>query len=150
MNPVMQYQEGHKTIKEIAASHGRSVSWVYRRLREAGVTLNRQYGRGPDSTNWKGGTPRTTGGYVWRWVGAEGACVFGSMVNSKGYVLEHRAVMAEHLGRPLRKTEQVHHKNGQRDDNHLENLQLRQGAHGSGIVLVCAHCGSKNLREENI
>lgn len=47
-------------------------------------------------------------------------------------VLEHRYVMEEALGRPLTDLETVHHINGRRDDNRLDNLSLRSGNHGPG------------------
>lgn len=41
-----------------------------------------------------------------------------------GRVLQHVVIMEGIIGRPLRPEENVHHKNGQRDDNRPENLEL--------------------------
>lgn len=43
---------------------------------------------------------------------------------SDGWVMQHRRVMSDFLGRPLAEHENVHHKNGVRNDNRLENLEL--------------------------
>jgi hypothetical protein len=41
-----------------------------------------------------------------------------------GRIFEHRYIMSEHIGRPLRPDETVHHRNGNRLDNRVENLEL--------------------------
>ena len=67
---------------------------------------------GENHYNWKGGRKYDHEGYV------------HVRIRNKKYRREHIVVMERALGRPLTKDEIVHHKNGVRDDNRLENLEL--------------------------
>ena len=55
---------------------------------------------------------------------AEEQEILKHMSPKNGCIAEHRAIMALHQGRPLKSSEVVHHINGVRHDNRIENLQL--------------------------
>ena len=72
---------------------------------------------GAESQNWKGGR-RIDDGYVLIYIPTH------HKAKSNGYVREHIVVMEKELGRKLVKGENVHHKNGNKQDNRPENLEL--------------------------
>lgn len=86
--------------------------------------------------SWKGGRHTDKNGYIW--VNAKDHPM-SSMVTKRGYVLEHRLVMAEFLGRVLHPWESVHHRNAIRSDNRIQNLQLVLTGRHQGRV-KCPHC----------
>lgn len=78
--------------------------------------------KGARSWAWKGGRTHKGDGYAL--VRIEPNDPFYPMMGKSGYVPEHRLVMAKHLGRCLQSGDVVHHINGKKDDNRIENLAL--------------------------
>lgn len=139
---VLMYRMG-LSLRTISERIGRSTSVVIRRLKQAGISSRPYQGSGPDHSMWSGGRVPASQGYFRVWLDENDP--MSCMRTAKGYVLEHRLVMARSIGRPLLDSETVHHINGDQADNRIENLQLRQGRHGKNVVMACADCGSHNI-----
>lgn len=145
--------ETGKTLEQIAVVLGVSRPTVARRLGE--TTANKRgsvriYGRGEHNPAWKGGRFISKKGYVFV------RCPEHHRRGRNGYVLEHVLVMERHLGRSLiyysmahSSNEVVHHVNGEKSDNRIENLRLM--THSEHMTLhgkaTCAKRNGRNIVE---
>jgi hypothetical protein len=77
--------------------------------------------RGIEVASWKGGRGIMKSGYIRVWVGD----------GERKY--EHRNVFEKILGRSLKRNEVVHHKNGDKKDNRIENLEIMSQSKHVGL-----------------
>ncbi len=96
--------------------------------------------RGERSAVWSGGTSVNASGY---------RRTHGSGRSGKQRLV-HRQVVEKRIGRPLKDSEVVHHRNGDRLDNRIDNLQVmtyeEHGAHHAGLLLACVFaCGRRTM-----
>jgi transposase-like protein len=140
---IRRLREQRVSVRQIARDLGIKPHRVLQRCRAMGIA-EKKMPRGPQNFLWKDGrTYRHGTGYYYVAVNLEDP--LRVMAYSNGQVPEHRLVMARSLGRPLTRSEPVHHINGDRTDNRIENLQLRKGNHGKGAAFACLDCGSHNV-----
>lgn len=137
---IEQYQNGKSQI-DLAQHYKVSQTTISTVLMRNNICKKNMVG--VNHGNWKGGRSIIKEGYIY--VRVYPTDQFFDMTNTSGYVLEHRLVMAKHLNRSLSKNETVHHINGNRSDNRIENLQLRLGNHGRNQCYKCNKCGSYDI-----
>lgn len=74
---------------------------------------------GPRNPNWRGGRSVASNGYVLIRVDTH-----HPLADVRGYAYEHRLVAFAKLGRPLRADEQVHHRDGNKQNNAWDNVEV--------------------------
>jgi hypothetical protein len=84
-------------------------------------------------TRYGGAKKKRKDGYIAIFIPSHPFC------NAEGFVMEHRLVMEEHLGRFLGKDEVVHHINHKRDDNRIENLLVMTFEQHAGLHMKERH-----------
>jgi hypothetical protein len=148
LDEIVRRYEAGESQASIARALQTTQTGISRTLRMQGIEPHANHVVGAKHGKWKGGRLVTNEGYVI--VLAQPNHPFAAMRNNQGYISEHRLVMAQALGRVLERHETVHHINGDRKDNRLENLELRNGKHGKGVVFVCRDCGSHNIEAAHL
>lgn len=130
-NPNWGKPRSLETKRKISEAQQGEKNHMWGRKHSPGARQKISEGLQGNKNNWKGGRIYHRNGYV--------LIRRPDHPNAyrDGYILEHRLVMSEVLGRPLESWEIVHHENGIKDDNRIENLELIDH-HGRQI---CPRCG---------
>ena len=113
---VLSHYKANKSIIKTSNHFNIGLCTVNRILIKNNVKRD---GRHKDNNpNWVGGVCTTAQGYI------KVRDPLNVMADARGYVWEHRLVMAKHLGRPLLRTEVVHHIDDVKTNNDISNLML--------------------------
>ena len=119
---VIKHYAENKSIVKASAHFNIGLSTANRILKKNGIERDgrrlNSYGNLRPSANWKGGHIKTSDGYILV------HDPLNIMSNTRGYVFQHRLVMARHIGRALLRTEVVHHIDDNKENNELSNLVL--------------------------
>jgi hypothetical protein len=127
VSAIHLYRCGASSL-EVAAALGVSKAWVLRKVRAAGAVRGlyeafslskRKYKQGPECHQWKGGRKMHSSGYLQIMVKGH------PHADRFGYVMEHRLLMEASIGRILEPSEDVHHLNGNKTDNRIDNLEIK-------------------------
>ena len=112
--------------------------------RQCGYLAEGALKRGENNPFWKGGRRKDKSGYIY--ITLQPDDFFYPMAKGR-VVAEHRLIIAKNLNRCLLSWEVVHHRNGIKDDNRLENLQLLPNRNYHMIdTLIKVHIGSLEKR----
>jgi transposase len=117
-NEIAELYKNGATTNELAKRYGVSNETIRQRLKQ--MEIPRRSLKGVTRENhpkWKNGSIIDRDGYIRTWAP-------NHPWPRKGYMPEHVRIMELRIGRKLKVIECVHHKNHDRQDNRIENLEL--------------------------
>ena len=119
-----KYHSENMSLSQIAKFYMVSLRVIIKNFEKYGIDklekeeANKIFKKGSRNVKWNGGMRTHSDGYKQirdtNHPNADGC----------GYVYEHRVIMEKHLGRMLSTEEHIHHINGNKSDNRIENLQV--------------------------
>ncbi len=139
---IDQYWNQGKFKREIAEEINKTIGTVQYYMNKFGIKsrTKSESKKGEKNYNWKGGR-RMKSSYIYILKPEHPFC------GKDGYIAEHRLIMEEKLVRYLTKEEKIHHINGIKNDNRIENLILCKNTSEHGIISKSLFKCVKDLME---